>query len=285
MLTQKKGGEDMKRLAIPFLALTLILGMTPMAMALDDGTYDFYGTFSVDWHYADGVGQACALTAGGLSCPSSANFCIKNLDVTSNIITSNEGSPYYGIAVGKMVGSLVTLDFDGDGSVNLTVDDTGNADSLTSMITDIIFGPCIYNPCVHSWSTSIEPPTGGSGTVTGWIPVLGPGVGQPSEFRQCPFDSGSYGSPELTTETAESEISNEFGWNQTRSESGSDLVGSGPWTMTLKNPHATHRTNLGGIYLQTDVLSINTWDGTLCIRSSPDTSCIPGGFTCPAEAD
>jgi len=153
------------------------------------------------------------------------------------------------------------------------------------MITDILVGPCIYNPCVISWSTSMEPPTGGSGTVTGWIPVLETGDGWPSEFRQCPFDSGSYGSPELTTETAESEISNLLGYNQTRSESGSYLSGTGPWTMTLKNPNAYFMPRIGGISSETDVLSINTWDGTLCKRSSPTTSCIPGGFTCPAEDD
>ncbi len=278
----------MKRSAVTVFALMLILGMNPMAMALDDGTYDFYGTYSVDSHYADGSSQECALTSGGMACPSSADFCIKNLQVSSNSITNGEGEPYYGIAIGKIVGTLVTLDYDGSGPVNLTVDDTGDADVVTSLDVESIPGLCgIPTACVNSWAWGRQAPNGELGTVTGAIGITGfvNGEAQPETYPSCSGGTGSYAPTDNTTETATGVISNEQGDNQERSETGSKLVGSDPvYTFTLKHCAATLRTMIGGIPFGDDVFTSHTWDGTLC-RRTDGSSCIPDTFPCPDEND
>ena len=94
----------MKRLAIQGFILMLILGMSSMAMAISDGTYDFYGTFYFDPHDADGS-ATCAVTQFGGTCPLSSNFCITNLTVITNggiqTITGPAGAPY-GINIGSV---------------------------------------------------------------------------------------------------------------------------------------------------------------------------------------
>lgn len=283
----------MKSSAVTSFALMLILGMNPMAMALDDGTYDFYGTYSVDSHYADGAGQACALASGGMTCPSSAGFCIKNLQVSSNSITNGDGEPYYGIAIGKIVGTGVTgvtLDYDGSGPVNLTVDDTGAADVVTSLDVGSMPGLCsIPTGCVNSWAWGRQTPNGEPGTVTGAIGITGfvNGEAQPETYPSCSGDTGFYEPTDNTTETATGVISNERGDNQERSETGNklELVESeSVYTFTLKHCAATLRTIIGGIPFGTDVFTSHTWDGTLC-RRTDGSSCIPDTFTCPAQDD
>ena len=91
----------MKRLAIPVLALMLIFGMNKTTMALDDGTYDYYGTFYFDPRTADGS-DTCAAEQFNEDCPITASFCITNLVVATDggtqTITGPDAEPY-GVAV------------------------------------------------------------------------------------------------------------------------------------------------------------------------------------------
>ena len=131
----------MKRIVTPTCVVMLILGLGSFAEAIDDGTYDFYGTFSIEAYFADGVGGDCTLALNNMTCPSLTNFCIKNLDASSNVITSNDPGPYYGIAIGIFDG-LLNTDFDGTGSVSLTVGGSSEDDTLSSMDVGTTGGPC-----------------------------------------------------------------------------------------------------------------------------------------------
>jgi hypothetical protein len=258
--------------------------MNSMAMAISDGTYDFYGTFSFDPHFADGGTYECGNTQLGLDCPAGVKFCINNLGVTDNEISSNITEEPYGIAIGNIpdVPFVGELDYDGNGPVALTVDDTGNANVETTM--DVSPPQGCGGACVSSYTTDKVAPGGSTGTVTGQIPYIE--AHQPVDFADCPSLSakGSYGSPAVTTEEATSEIINELGTNEL-SDTGVKLDGEGPYTLTLKAPHTLFRTAIGGITLSQDAMTIVTWEGTLCERTSPDTSCIPVEFGCPAEDD
>jgi hypothetical protein len=278
----------MRKVLFLILSLVFILGMSRTGMALDNGTYDFYGTLYMDGHAADGGTQECALTVNGLSCPSSTDFCIKNLDVTGNVVTSNDGGPHYGIAVGILKGTVQDIDFDGVGAVSLTVDATGNVDTLQTMVVgdDGGGGSCSGGEvgaaavCVTSLNAGMQSGTAGSGTVTGEIPVTF--VGEPTTYPSCTGGLGVYPGANVTTETAEVNISNENGQNQTRSESGSRLSGL---DMTLAESKPVFRTTILGVPIGTDAFAAVIWEGTLCKRTSPTVSCIPGGVTCPAEDD
>ncbi len=212
----------MRRLLYPVLSLVLILGMSSMAMAqLSNGTYDFYGTYSMDSHDADGAGQACALALNGMTCPSTVNMCIKNLVVSGGgtQIDSGDPAPYYGIAVGKLVGTLLTFDPDGVGPVDLTVGSTSADDILTILsVGDSGGGSCAgYDAaaaaCVNSWATSNVAPGGGAGTVTGDIPITDT-VNEQTNYPSCAGGLGTYGQVDYTTETAEAQVSNENGAGQ-----------------------------------------------------------------------
>ena len=277
----------MKRRLIPVLSLLLILGMSPMATAqLSDGTYDFYGTWSLDMHYADGAGQACALPDNGLTCPASANVCIKNVVVSGGgtQISSGDGAPYYGIAVGKFVGTLATIDPDGVRPLDLTVGGT-SADSVLATINvgdDGGGGSCAgmhaAAVCVNSWATSHVAPGGGTGTVTGDIGIAS--AETPTTYPSCAGGPGSYLTVDGTTETAEAQASNENGSNQSISGTGSRLSGN---SLVMKMPQSVMRRLVAGIPLGTDVIGVFTLDGDFC---QPAGSCIPNeGTYCPAEAD
>jgi len=272
----------MRRRLIPLLSLLLILGMSSMATAqLTDGTYDFYGTFSMDMHYADGAGQACALEDNGLTCPASSNICIKNLVVSGGgtQISSGDGAPYYGIAIGKIVGSLTTFDPDGARPVDLSVGATSADDILTSINVGSAGGSCAAAAsCVNSWSTSMVAPAGGTGTVTGDVGFVD--VTRPTTFPSCAGGTGAYTWLDYTTETAEAQVTNENGSGQSISQSGSRLSGG---SLVLKSPDAIMRTQIGPIVVGTDVLGIVTIAGDFC---QPAGSCIPNEATyCPAEND
>lgn len=275
-----------KRLAITVLGLVLIHGMGSTSMAIQDGTYDFYGTFSLEGYYADGVGTNCALAVNGLPCPSSVAFCIKDLDVTSNVITSNIGTPHYGIAMGILDGTPLDLDYDGAGPVNLTVGSSSADSELNSLnVGESGGGSCsgaMAASCVNSLSRSMVAPGGDSGTVIGAIPYATPL--DPTTFPLCAGGLGSYGDPVLTTENAEARVSNENASNQSLSDTGSGLAGSDPtYSLTLVDPSTVFRTTIGGIPIGTDVFGFNTFEGTLCRRTAG--TCIPVEFSCPAEDD
>jgi hypothetical protein len=272
----------MKRLAIPFLAFVFIFGMSSMATAqLSDGTYDFYGTFSIDMHDADGAGQACSLAVNGLSCPSTTNMCIKNLVVSGGgtQISSGDPSPYYGIGIGQMVGTLMTIDPDGGRPVNLTVGSSSADDILTNIDVGEAGGSCAAAAaCVNSYSTGFVAPGGGTGTVTGDMGIFD--ASKPTTYPLCAGGNGTYGLIDFTTETAEARASNENGANQSISQTGSRLSGS---SLVLKQPEAAMRFQAGPIVVGTDIIGINTVSGTFC---QPAGSCIPNeAIYCPAEND
>jgi len=276
----------MKRLAIMGLTLLLVVGMSSMATAqLSDGTYDFYGTYSIDMHYADGAGQACALATNDLPCPSTTNVCIKNLVVSGGgtQISSGDPAPYYGIAIGKIAGSLLTFDSDGGRPVNLTVGST-SADDILSIINvgEASGGSCAGTAaaaaCVNSWATSHVAPGGGTGTVTGDMGIVE--ANRPTSHPLCAGGSEAFPWPDFTTETAEAQATNENGTGQSFSQTGSRLSGN---SLVLKMPDAVMRTMIGPIVIGTDAIGTSTVEGTFC---QPAGSCIPNEATyCPAEND
>jgi len=270
-IRQKEGNDIIKGFAIAGFALMVVLGMGSMAAAIEDGVYDFYGALSMDGYYADGAGKACAMTDAGHTCPTTTDFCIKNLDVTSNVITSIDTGPHYGIAAAKVTGGLLPIDMDGVGPVSLTVDDTGNADLIWTMVVGESGGSCAgvnaAAMCVTSLSTNRQAPAGGSGTVIGAIPVVEASF--PPTYPSCTGGEQAYPSYDDTTETATAIISNENGSNQTIEESGARLSGSTPpYTLELVDSTSTYRTMIGPIPLGTDLFAIAKWSGTLCKRSS-----------------
>ena len=89
-----------------------------------------------------------------------------------------------------------------------------------------------------------------------------------------------YNIPDYTTETADAQVSNDNGVGQSFSEKGSRLSGN---SLILKTPVAVMRTQIGPIALGTDLLGVNTIEGTFC---QPAGNCIPDELAyCPAEDD
>ena len=261
----------MKRLAIPGLILVLILGMSSMAMAISDGTYDFYGTFYFDPHDADGS-ATCAVTQFGGTCPLSSNFCITNLTVATNggiqTITGPAGAPY-GINIGVVTGLPVAIDPVGSGQVQLTVGTTG--DDVTTSISVSEYdagGSCsaaaALVPCLNSWTSNSPSSSGTPGAVvTGKIPTSS--TVRPAGAVKCGGGAIPYGAIEFTTETATSEVTNpEFGFQSYSNPISGGLSGNG---LTLSTPDAMLRTTIGPITLALDAMIILTFDGTLCDAS------------------
>ncbi len=276
----------MRMIIIAVFIFNLSIGLAPMAEAIDDGTYDFYGTLSVDAYFADGVGGDCALALNNMTCPSTTDFCIKNLDATSNVLTSNDPGPHYGIAIGIFDG-LVDADYDGTGPVSLTVG-ASSADDIIDAINVGTSGggSCAGAPaatCVNSFSKSMQAPGGDAATVTGEIPFWDDQ--SPITFPLCASTSGTYDPQLVTSETGEARVTNENGANQSLSDTGAGLSGSDPtYSLKLVSPNPVMRTTIGPIVVGTDALGMRIFEGTLCRRTGGGT-CIPGGFTCPAEDD
>ncbi len=274
----------MRIIMIAVFILNLSVGLASMAAAINDGTYDFYGTFSTEAYFADGVGGDCALALNNMTCPSTTNFCIKNLDVTSNVITSNDPGPHYGIAIGIFNGTI-DADYDGTGAVDLTVGASSADDAAASINVDPGGGGACAAAaaCVNSLVTGMEAPGGAATTVTGEIPFWDDQT--PTTFPLCAGGTGAYGIQPVTTETGEARVTNENGNNQTLSDTGSRLSGSDPtYALRLVSPISVMRTTIGPIVVGTDVMGMRALNGTLCRRTGAGT-CIPGGFACPAEDD
>jgi hypothetical protein len=273
----------MKRIVLPTCIVMLILGIGSLAEAIDDGTYDFYGTFSAEAYFADGVGGDCALALNNMTCPSTANFCIKNLDASSNVITSNDPGPHYGIGMGILDGIFDT-DFDGTGPVSLTVGGSGADDTVSFIDVGSTGGSCVGPvACVDSASKGMEAPGGDAATVTGEIPFWDDQL--PSTFPQCAGGDGSYDPQLVTSETARAKVTNENGPDQTFTATGAGLSGSDPtYSLKLVSPTSAMRTLVGTIEAGIDVVGMRTFEGTLCRRTGGET-CIPVEFTCPAEDD
>ena len=273
----------MKRIVAPTCIVMLILGFASFAEAIDDGTYDFYGTFSAEAYWADGVGGDCALALNDMTCPSLVNFCIKNLDASSNVITSSDPGPHYGIAIG-IFDALLDTDFDGTGPVSLTVGGSSEDDSVSFIDVGTMACACVGPAaCVKSSSKSMQAPGGDAATVTGEIPFWDDQL--PSTFPECGGGNGSYDPQLVTSQTAYAKVTNENGVDQTLSVTGSGLSGSDPtYSLRLVSPTSAMRTTIGPIVAGTDVVGMRIFEGTLCRRTSGET-CIPEGFACPAEDD
>ncbi len=272
----------MKKCVITMVGLMLILGMGTTAMALDNGTYDMWGTLTYDGTFADGNTTDCSLDAAGLPCPSSVNVCIQDLDVTNDHITSNAGAPSYGIALGILNGTKLTMDFDGAGPVDLSVGASSADDFLAELnVGSTAGGACSGSeqPCVSSMSAGMVEPGGDAGTVTGQIPI------EVADFPvltppMCSGGQGQYPVGSLTTETATAKVSNESGANQI-SVTGSGLSGL---DMTLVGALTGYRATVAGIVVGQDSMVTRTFTLHMCQRSGSE-SCIPATFACPAEND
>lgn len=277
----------MTRLAIPVITLMLILGMSSMATAqLTDGTYDFYGTLYVEQYEADGNNPpGCALETNGLTCPTALKICIKNLDVSGGgtQITSGDGAPYYGIAVEKVPGTVMALDIDGAGPVDLTVGPGSNDDRQCVMVVgDDGGGSCAASTaaaCVTSWSFDEVGGPGGTGTVIGSVPAEAVGSIIPLTYPQCGGGLASYTDPTYTTENVTASVSNENGTNQTVTDTGSRLSGN---SLTLKTLLVRYRFGIGPVVLGSDIMGVNTIEGQFC---QPAGSCADANWDCPAEDD
>jgi hypothetical protein len=279
----------MKKLAIAVFAIMLILGMSSMATAQlsgGDGTYEFYGTYSVEQYDTDGASpHACTMALNGQTCPSTANVCIKNLVVTGGgtQIDSGDPGPYYGIAVGMIPGTFIDLDPDATGPVNLTVGSSGSDDrqQLMSVSEYDSGGSCAgagvaaVSPCIQSFTGG---PTGGGGaanTVTGDIPAVD--KSNPLGYLTCTGGGAAYPPSVYTTETVTVQVSNESQPpNDSLSQTGSRLVGD---HLTLKQANVRLRLTIGPITLGTDTMGFITMDGDFC----KGVGCIP--VACPAEND
>jgi hypothetical protein len=260
----------MKRLTIPGLILALILGMCSTAMAISDGTYDWYGTFSFDPRDADG-NSTCTAAQFGESCPLTANFCITDLTVATNggiqTITGPAGAPY-GINVGAITGLPITIANEGNGQINLTVGTAGD-DVTTSISVGTVdtggscAGAAALVPCLNFWNSNSPSSSGGPGAVvTGEIPIID-GT-RPTAGTGCAGGVVPYGQIEFTTETATAEVTNEVGLQTYLNPISGGLSGN---SLIMSAPDAVLRTTIGSITLTSDSMVILTFDGTLCDAS------------------
>jgi len=260
----------MKRRLILVLSLVFILGMSSMAMAISDGTYDWYGTFSFDPRSADGS-SSCTATPFGETCPLTANFCITGLTVATNggiqTITGPATAPY-GINVGAITGLPITISQQGDGQVQLTVGTAGD-DVTTSISVGTVdtggscAGAAAVVPCLHSWDSNSPSSSGGPGAVvTGKIPMVD--ATRPVAATGCAGGGIVYGQIEFTTETATAEATNELGPQSYSNPISGGLSGN---NLIMSAPDAILRTTVGPITLGSDQMVIMTFDGTLCDAS------------------
>jgi len=260
----------MRTRLIPVLSLVLILGMSSMAMAISDGTYDWYGTFSFDPRDADG-NSTCTATQFGESCPLTANFCITDLTVATNggiqTITGPASAPY-GINVGAITGLPIAIANQGNGQIQLTLGTAGD-DVTTSMSVGTVdtggscAGAAALVPCLNFWNSNSPSSSGGPGAVvTGEIPIID--ATRPTAATACAGGGIVYGQIEFTTETATAEVTNELGLQSYSNPISGGLSGN---NLTMSAPDALLRTTIGSVTLTSDSMVILTFDGTLCDAS------------------
>jgi hypothetical protein len=270
IIHEKRRRIIMKRLLLPVLPLVFVIGMSSKAIAISDGTYDWYGTFSLDPRSADG-NSTCTATDFGESCPLTVNFCITDLTVATNggvqTITGPATAPY-GINVGVITGLPITIAHVGDGQVDLTVGTAGD-DVTTSISTDTVdtggscSGAAALVPCINSWGSNSPSSSGSPGAVvTGKIPMVD--ATRPTDGTACAGGSISYGQIEFTTETATAEATNESGPQSYSNPISGGLSGN---SLIMSAPDAILRTTVGPVTLGTDQMVIMTFDGTLCDAS------------------
>ncbi len=261
----------MKRLSIPLLAFLLILGMNSTATAIQDGTYDWHGTFSFDPRNADG-NDTCTVTQFGETCPATVPFCITGLTVETNggvqTITGPATAPY-GVNIGVISGVLpVTIANVGNGQINLAVGTTGDGTTTSMSVGEVdtggsCAGAAALVPCLHSWSTTSPSSSGAPGAVvTGQIPLLD--ATRPTAATGCAGGSVPYGQIEFTTETATAEVTNELGLHTYSNPISGGLSGN---SLTMSAADAILRTTIGSITLGSDQMVILTFEGTLCDAS------------------
>ncbi len=274
-----------------------IQGLTDEEVVLEPGIYDFYGTFSDNPVYADGL-DTCAIP-DPVSCPSVTNFCIYKLTVTEpdaygiqNIAGCSEDpgdvnydpeceSDFWNVAVGKVyMLPFIVSDWDGGGQVTGRMDPYGgqlNALSETSM--SVVRPNCLPIWQIDTWYTALnESPGSPKNTIILTIPYQN--NLKPKPPRGAP--EGTYDPPASTTYQAICHIENPESGDVFHEAMGSSLSGD---RARLVTPHSIYRTVIGIIPTGTDVMSITTWDGTFCKRDSASESCVPDYFPCPSLDD
>jgi hypothetical protein len=281
----------MKKLAIPLFTLMFILGMNSMAMAIDDGTYDFFGTYFTEQYDADGKDpHACTLAKNQMSCPETALACIESLVVSTDggtqTITSGLGcDEFWGVAIAIQEGLVTDIDPDGIGPMTLTVGETGVDEMLSTLESDTMEAGCGEAPCIdiHTYGYDPDGDPGVAGTVKGTL-GMGSNV-NPDQDPLCAGGTHTYLMGTYTTGQIEVEVDNDNALNQILTSSGSPLTPAGDdYTLKLITPNI----RVGGTLLTItydDTMGWNGLDGTLCQRTSAETSCIPEGFTCPERDD
>jgi hypothetical protein len=269
------------------------------AASLPPGWHDFYGTFSDNPEYADGTGT-CAIPAP-IGCPSVTNFCIYRLLVEEpdargvqgiSGCSNTPGDAHYdpqcesnswNVAVGKVyMMPFVVSDWDGGGQVFGMLDARGGQVDARSETTMAVEEKPGLLPAwkIVSWRTSLSPSEASPpGTMVLTIPYEN--NLKPPPPQDAP--PGTYNAPASTTLRAICRVANPESGSTSKEAAGTPLVGA---RARLVTPHSIFRTVIGGIIrMGSDVMSITTWDGTLCRREEPDETCVPDDFPCPALTD